>query len=269
LVVVREVLCKSIIGRCGIAGIDYSINPYMGCQHGCAYCYARFMLKYRGLGEEWGEFVDVKVNAPQVLSRQLPKLGRGLVWVSSVTDPYQAIEEKYGLTRQVLQGLLQHQFPITVLTKSKLVTRDVDLLKKFKECEVGMTIITLDETIRERFEPKASTIAERLDALKTLHEAGVRTYAFLGPLLPFISEETLDGLAGQLREVRVDRVLVDRLNLKGGNWQAIEATLKRHYPELLPSFKEALQPNSNYYDELKKKVANLLQEKGLEFAFCY
>lgn len=269
LVIVREVLCKSVIGKCGITGIDYSINSYTGCQHACAYCYARFMLKYRGRGERWGNFVDVKVNAPEILSKQLPRLRRGLVWVSSVTDPYQAVEEKYRLTEKVLRRLLAHQFPVTVLTKSNLVTRDIDLFLQFKECEVGMTIVTLDEAVRERFEPNSSTISERLKALKTLHEAGVRTYAFLGPLLPFISEETVDELADQLREVHVDRILVDRLNIKGGNWKTIEDALRRHYPELLPRFREVLFSQNKYYSELKKKVANILERRGLEFSFCY
>ncbi len=268
LVTVREVVCKSIVSRCGIAGIDYSINPYTGCQHACAYCYARFMLRYREQSERWGEFVDVKVNAPEILSKQLPKLRRGLIWVSSVTDPYQILEEKYELTRKLLQELLAHQFPITILSKSKLVLRDLELFTQFRECEVGMTVITLDEDVRKRFEPGASTIAERLETLKRLNEAGVRTYAFLGPLLPLLSE-TIEELASQLREVGVGRVMVDRLNIKGGNWKTIAETVAQHYPELLPRFREALFSQSSYYDELKEKVAKALKKSGLSFSFCY
>jgi len=116
------------------------------------------MLRYHKPEERWGDFVDVKVNAPQILSKQLPKVRRGLIWISSVTDPYQSVEEEYKITQKILQKLLLYQFPITVLTKSKLVLRDIDIFRQFKKCEIGMTIIMLDETVRERFEPKASTI---------------------------------------------------------------------------------------------------------------
>jgi len=257
------------VGKKRVFNLETSTKTFIANGFVSHNCYARFMLKYHRREEKWGEFVDVKINAPQVLSRQLPGLRRGLTWLSSVTDPYQAVEEEYRLTRKTLQRLLPYQFPITVLTKSKLVTRDVDVFRQFKECEVGMTIITLDEIVRQRFEPNSSTIADRLNALKTLHESGIRTYAFIGPLLPFISEETIDELAAQLKEISVDRVLVDRLNIKGGNWQSIQETLRRHYPELIPSFSEVVYSENNYYSDLKKRVANILRKRGLEFSFCY
>ncbi len=227
------------------------------------------MLRYHKRGEEWGEFVDVKINAPQVLSKQISKVRRGLIWISSVTDPYQPVEEKYELTRKILQKLLPYLFPITVLTKSKLILRDIDILKRFKECEVGMTIITLDENVRERFEPNASSITERLDALKTLHEAGIRTYAFVGPFLPLISEKTIEDLANRLKELYISRVLIDRLNIKAGNWQTIIEAVKRYYPELIPKFENALHPQSSYYSGVKKTVSDILKEKKLEYSFCY
>lgn len=227
------------------------------------------MLKYHKHIERWGEFVDVKVNAPQVLSNQLPKIKMGTVWISSVTDPYQAVEEKYDLTRKILQKLLQYQFHITVLTKSKLVLRDINIFRHFKECEIGMTIITLDETVRERFEPNASKIFERLDTLRILHEVGVKTYVFIGPFLPYISEETINELANQIKEVGVDRVLIDRLNIKAGNWQTIQETLSMYYPELLLKFKDALNSQSTYYSKVKKDVSEIFDKKELEYSFCY
>jgi len=127
--IIREIKVKSILTRSGIPGYYYCINPYVGCAHGCKYCYATFMKRYTGHTETWGNFVDVKTNAPEVLQRQLKRAIRGKVIISSVTDAYQPIEAKYKLTRQCLEVLLQHQFPTDILTKSPLVLRDMDLIK--------------------------------------------------------------------------------------------------------------------------------------------
>jgi len=227
------------------------------------------MTKYHSHRERWGEFVDVKINLPQILSRELPRAERGIVLLSSVTDPYQPVEEKYELTRKTLQRLLAYNFPVSVLTKSALVARDADLLSKFPECEVGLTITTLDEGVREGFEPHASGIRERLDALKTLSSHGVKTYAFLGPLLPFLIEDTLDDLAAGLEDAGVSRVLVDRLNIKYGNWDTVKELLVRKYPQLLHKYEAVLFNRSSYFEDLKEKIAKVLQSRGLSFSFCY
>jgi len=269
MVVVREVVCKSILSRCGIQGMDYSINPYLGCQHACVYCYARFMLKYRGGDEDWGEFVDVRVNAPRVLARQLPKARVGSILVSSVTDPYQPLEGKYELTRKILAVLLRRDFPVSILTKSALVVRDVDLLRRFSGCEVGMTVTTVDEEVRRRFELNSSKVEEKLSALRALHDGGLRTYAFIGPVLPFLAEEGMESLIRSLSEVGVGRVLVDRLNIKYGNWRIIRATLERYYPELLPKYESVLFSPNDYFDRVKAKMASLFKREKMSFEFCY
>jgi DNA repair photolyase len=205
--IVREVQAKSILSRSGIEGISYTVNPYTGCAHACRYCYATFMKRYTGHTEPWGQFVDIKVNAPGILLRQIQRAPRGIVIMSSVTDPYQPIEATWGLTRSCLTVLSDHEFPVQILTKSPLVLRDIDLLKRFTDIEVGITITTENDRVRKVFEPKAPTIAERLHALKTLHEHGVSTYAFVGPLLPM--QPAL--LAESIRPY-VGRVLIDRMN---------------------------------------------------------
>ena len=128
--IIREIKAKSILTKSGIPGVDYCVNPYVGCSHGCRYCYATFMKRYTGHTEAWGSFVDVKIHAPEILQRQLKRASMGRVMISSVTDAYQPIESKYKLTRQCLEILLQSQFPVDILTKSPLVLRDIDLIKK-------------------------------------------------------------------------------------------------------------------------------------------
>lgn len=268
-VAVREVLCRSALSRSGIYGVDYSVNPYIGCQHACAYCYARFMARGIHRRDEWGSFVDVKVNALERLADELPRRPRGIVLVSSVTDPYQPLEERYGLTRGVLRLLGEHRFPTTVLTKSDLVLRDTDLLRGLENGEVGLTITTLEEEVRRVFEPRAAPVEARLEALRRLGEAGVQTFAFIGPMLPHLTERTLPGLLDRLRAAGVGRVLVDRLNLKAGNWASIRRALEENLPDLLPGFEEALFGPGGYYERLRQRVAEMCRTRGLNAEFCY
>jgi DNA repair photolyase len=227
------------------------------------------MVKYAGQGMEWGEFVNVKTNSPKVLESELRRAKRGLVLVSSVTDPYQPLEEKYELTRQILGILARYDFPVSILTKSHLVTRDVDVIKKFSKCEVGLTIVTLDERVREAFEPKAPQIKKRLEALWSLHESGIETYGFIGPMLPYLTEETLEDLLSRLAEVAVDRILVDRLNLKAGNWRTIRQTLATCYPQLIRLFERTLFTPNEYYEKLKLRILESCKQRNLKVDFCY
>ncbi len=227
------------------------------------------MLRYRPHAEKWGSFVDVKINAPEILRQQLGKKKPALVLLSSVTDPYQPIEEKYCLTRRCLQILLEADFPISILTKSALVCRDIDLFQRFTSCEVGITVTTLDERIRSVFEPGASTSGDRIEALQKLREAGLSTYAFLGPIIPILGEEKLENLVTELHRVNVNRVLVDRLNIKAGNWTTIEEAIIRNYPDYLYHVGRALSAGSDYYERLRERIISLLCEKGLQFSFCY
>ena len=207
--IVKEVQARSILNKSQI--FDYCVNPYTGCQVNCRYCYARlFMKRYSGHKEPWGEFVDVKINAPEVLGKQLRRAKKGTVWISSVCDPYQPLEAKYELTRRCLKELLEAQFPVNIQTKSKLVLRDLDLFKNFEDIEVGFTITTNEEKTAALFEPGAASVAERLKALEKLHTSGIRTFAFIGPLLPGKPEKLVADLSSL-----VDKVFIDRMNYLG------------------------------------------------------
>jgi DNA repair photolyase len=208
--IIREIAVKSILSKSKI--YEYVVNPYIGCQHACSYCYARFMKRFTGHREPWGEFVDVKVNAPDLLRQEIKRKKKGGVWVSGVCDPYQPLEAKYKITRKCLEILIGNNWPITVQTRSPLVTRDIDLLKAANDIEVGMTISTLDDRIRQLFEPHAPSIKSRIKALDELHRAGIRTFAMIAPLLP-----KAEGLVNEL-EGKVDYVLIDRLNYHYSDW---------------------------------------------------
>jgi DNA repair photolyase len=204
---IKENFARSILSKSGIPGIDYCLNPYTGCAHGCKYCYASFMKRFTGHLEAWGAFVDVKINAPEVLCRQLKRAPRGNVMISTVTDPYQPLEDQYKITRRCLEVLLEHQLPVSILTKSALVLRDLDLLKKFREIEVGVTVTTDDDKIRRAFEPNAPPIEARIRALKELSGNGIKTFVFIGPVLPMNPE----ALVGQIKPF-IQSALIDRMN---------------------------------------------------------
>src|SRR5512138_3464481 len=175
--IVRETQAKSILSASKI--YPYVINPYTGCQHNCSYCYARFMKRFTGHREPWGEFVDVKVNAPDLLKREITRKKPDRVWMSGVCDPYQPLEGKYKLTRQCLEILAQNGWPVTIQTRSPLVLRDLDIITQGKGFEAGMSITTADDHIRSLFEPAAPPIEARVRALDELHQAGVRTFAMI------------------------------------------------------------------------------------------
>ena len=208
--VVREVEAKSILSKSAIQ--DYALNAFVGCQHNCRYCYARFMKRFTGHAEPWGSFVDVKVNAPELLAREVLRKKRGRVWVSGVCDAYQELERKYQVTRRCLEILVDHGWPVTVQTKSPLVLRDLEILKRSAEAEVGFTVTTADERVRLIFEPGAPPIARRIEAMGALHAAGIATFVMVAPLLP-----GAEGLADLLRG-RVDRALIDRYNYHYADW---------------------------------------------------
>jgi DNA repair photolyase len=202
--IVREIPAKSVLSVSKV--YSYVINPYVGCQHACSYCYARFMKRFTGHREPWGEFVDVKINAPEILRSEIKRKQPGKVWISGVCDPYQPLEKKYKLTRQCLEILAQNRWPVVIQTRSPLVLRDMDIIKAVGDIEVGFSITTADDNIRKLFEPHAPPIEERIKALGELHRAGIRTYAMIAPMLPG-SENLVELLNG-----KIDYLLVDKMN---------------------------------------------------------
>jgi len=208
--IVKEVHAKSILSASKV--YPYVVNPYTGCQHACSYCYARFMKRVTGHKEPWGDFVDVKINAAELLQVEINKKKKARVWVSGVCDPYQPLEAQYKLTRQCLEILAQNNWPVTVQTRSPLVIRDIDIIKVAQDFEVGFSVTTADDQVRKLFEPHAPPIDARLQALDQLHQAGVRTFAMIAPILP-----GAEGL-GELLNGKIDYLLIDRMNYHYADW---------------------------------------------------
>ena len=241
--VVREINARSILVKSKV--FDYVVNPYIGCQHSCVYCYARFMRRFTGHKEPWGEFVDVKINAPALLKHEIDKRLPGRVWVSGVCDPYQPLESKYELTRKCMETLVEYGWPITVQTKSPFVLRDIALLKGSDKIEVGLSVTTADDEIRKSFEPNAPSIKERLKALEELHLAGIRAFAMIAPMLPG-ADELAEQLSG-----KVNYVLIDRMNYHYGDW-----VYRKHHLEDAISY--------DFFHSKGKELASAFAVQGVE-----
>ncbi len=250
--ITKEVISSSILSKSNLPEADFVINPYIGCAHGCIYCYSRFMKRFTGHREPWGEFVDIKTNAGSLAQNEIGKAEEKTVLLSSVTDPYQPLERKYRLTRQILEEAVAHQTSISILTKSDLVLRDLDLLKQLDNCEVGISISTTDDSIRKIFEPRANSTQQRLKALKEIKRAGIKTYAFVGPILPELTD--LEVLFQRLKDVNVDLVMVENLNLRGSIWSSVKTVIQENFPSLLPVYEKAKQNPQKYWEPVKEKV---------------
>jgi DNA repair photolyase len=252
--------CKSALSESRLPGYDYALNPYKGCSHGCRYCYVPNLLDItRG---EWGSFIEIKRNMPKVLSSELRKKKRGIVGLSTMTDPYQPPEEEYNVTRYCLEQLMRSDFPVSILTKSDMVTRDLDLLSRFSEKEVGITITTSDDSERAMLEPGASSIESRIRTLETCNRKGISTFAFLGPLYPTMRKEGLDGLLEEIKNSGTVRIMADRLNQRPGVWSAVYNALDK---ERAVIWKDRLFGRHRLYDDVFDHLKEACMEKGLEF----
>jgi len=263
---IREIKAKSIISKSNLPGADYVINPYTGCIHSCLYCYARFMKRFTEHTEPWGKFIDAKINGPDLIPENTSKYKGKTIFMSSVTDPYNPLEGKYRLTRRILEKLIPLQPELGILTKSNLVLRDVDLLVKFKSCDVGITITTTNDTLRREIEPSTSSIQKRIEALQKLKEAGIETYVFIGPILPFFTD---------WKEIILETkkfsgsYLFENLNIKGTVWGCIRRWLTDKHQNLLPEYERIYFTKSGYWDNVEKDIEEFCREQKLEFEIYF
>jgi DNA repair photolyase len=219
-----KVKSKSIFTRTKLSGAKWVINPYVGCGHGCLYCYARFISRWRpGNYGKWGSWVEAKINAPELVEN---KYVDGWVFMSSICDAYQPIEKELKLTRKILENM-DKRIKLAILTKSDLVLRDIDLLKQFKDIEIGFTINSFSGKAKKLFEPDAPSNHKRIKALKTLKEKGFKTYAFVSPMIPGLID--LKDVISKTKK-HSDYYWFEFLNLRGAGKQFTQV-LKKEFPK--------------------------------------
>jgi len=255
--IVKEIEVKSVLTKSNLPVSDYSVNPYAGCAHACKYCYASFMKRFSNHPEPWGEFVDVK-HWPEIKN---PKRYAGKeLFIGSVTDPYQPLEETWGRTRALLGQLQGSGCKISIATKSDLILRDLDLIKTFPEARVSWSINTLDEAFREDMD-EAVSIERRLAAMKAFHDAGVRTTCFISPIFPAITD-----VPAIIRKAKnqCNLVWLENLNLRGGYKKVILDYIREKRPALLPLYEEIYQRSDrNYWAALDKEIREFAANEKL------
>jgi DNA repair photolyase len=264
-IVVRETVCKTILNRTTLGG--YSLNCYTGCQHACAYCYARFMQRFHPHAEAWGRFADVKINAVEVLKRQLRRAAPGEVFVSSACDGWQPIESQYRLTRRCCQLLLEHGFEVHVLTKSALVLNDLDVLAG-RKVRIGVTLTTLDERLRRLWEPGAAPVEARCRVIQEARRAGLETSIMLAPLLPYLSDDdaSLGAMLQRAGDLGVDVIWVDALNPRPRVWPAVAELLREQFPGLAGRYRQMLfeaAGRQQYLADLKQRIDRAAARRSL------
>lgn len=254
---IRHVSAKSILTASKLPGCDFAANPYVGCPHACRYCYAVYMKRFTDHPEPWGTFLDVK-EAPPLTH---PEKYRGkTVFLSSVTDAYNPYEAEFRKTRELLEQLVDLGVSLHVTTKSNLVLRDLDLLKQFESVQVAFSINTLDETFRRDMD-RASTIAERIEAMQILHDNGIPTITFISPIFPVLTrvfdiiEATHDSC---------DEIWLENLNLRACNRGVILGYIHQRHPQLSRLYDDIyLRKNHAYWHELSRSVEAYAVEHGI------
>lgn len=257
--IVRLVEGKSILTKSNLPAADYSANPYTGCAHACKYCYASFMKRFSDHPEPWGGFVDVK-HWPEIKN---PRRYAGKeVFIGSVTDPYQPLEETWGRTRALLEQLKGSGCKISISTKSDLILRDLDIIKTFPNARVAWSVNTLDEAFRADMDQGAS-IARRLAAMKAFHDAGVETVCFISPIFPGITD-----VPGIIRRVKgqCGFIWLENLNLRGSYKKVILNYIGEKRPDLLPLYEAIyLRRDRSCWAALDEEIRAFTAEEGLPY----
>ena len=255
---VKEIIARGYINPSKLPGYDYVINPYVGCPHRCMYCYAEFMKRFSNHEEPWGTFTDVKIRSHA--TRPVPLQGTS-VFLSSVTDCYNPLEEKYCITRKLLEQLRYSGAKITVLTKSALVLRDIDILKTMPDITVGFSMNTDCDSFRREIEPEASSVLERLHALKTLKENGIKTWVHISPMFPVLTD--WKGLIEMIMPY-ADSLSFENLKLRAANLPRVLLYITQRHPQLKPLYQQIYQQNDmTYWRTLRKEILAFCNEYNL------
>ena len=236
----REEPCKVALNRVRGMGFEWSLNPYMGCAHRCAFCYVRAFERRaeRPADERYGRSIRIKVNVAQVLRSELarPSWKREQVVIGAATDPYQPCEGKYRLTRGCLTALGDARNPFGIITRGPMVARDIDVLQHASmrgKVSVQFSVPTLDHDVWQATEPGTAPPRQRLRALRMLIDAGIDAGVGMAPILPGVSDrpEQLEAVIRAARDAGATRVWAHLLYLQPGTREHFLETLERHWPD--------------------------------------
>ncbi len=271
---IKEIQAKSIIGHTSVPSADYVINAYTGCQFGCMYCFATFMGRFVGeSNQNWGKYVYVKANAVELMQKDIRRLMKKdphpRVILSTVTDPYQGVESKYRLTRGILQTFANHDYHgrVSVLTKSPMILKDLDVLKKINNLEVGLSITTFDDSLSRFLEVRAPLARARIKTLKSLNDAGIQTYVFIGPVVPHLKlkPQLLNQLFEAIAETGTRNAKIEYLNLPSYVKSRLNKVLKKEPEEVQEIY--ARSQTKKYREEMEPVIRKLLKKHNFNLKY--
>ena len=226
---------------------NYTLDSYSNCEFGCVYCDSSF-----------DKTIYVKINAPEILEKDLKEQKKGRIIVGSVHDPYQNAEKKYMITRKILEKLSKYDFPCHILTKSDLVLRDIDVLKKIKDCFVTVSLISINNDISNIFEKNVPEPTKRLKIVEKLNNENIKSGVALIPFLPLLSENSLEELLKSLKNYNAQYFLFKHLELKGDQKQYFLKILNENYPALVEKYKtlykDSYKPSEIYIKDLSYRI---------------
>ena len=255
---------KDYLTKTKLTTLDYVINPYVGCPNKCLYCYAAYMSSFSKHKEEWGEFIDVKQTRKKINTF---KIKEKKVMISTVTDPYNAYEEKYSITRMIMEQLIKSEAYLSIVTKSKLVLRDVDLFKKMKHIEIALSISMLDENLKKKLEPYSSTIEERLETLKILKQNGIKSVVFISPIIPQITD--FKKIIEKTKEY-ADEYWFDKLSLRSSFKTKMFKFIYDEYPIYKSLYNDIyIKKNPQYFEEMAKEIEEYCTKNNIIYKNFY
>ncbi len=251
---------RPILESCDLKDRDYQIDPYIGCEHYCYYCYA-----LEGAETDWSEEILVHEDLVDRLSAELDGIPPQPIYMGYHTDPYQPCEAEYGQTRKVLELLAEKGFSASILTKSDLVVRDMDVLKEMKDAVVSVSVAFNDNETRKRFEANTMDTERRVEALRLCREAGIETGSLLCPVIPYITDTM------QLIDLLVphaDRIWIYGLSImdrSGRSWPNVQEILKSHFPDLLGRVEPVIFSREHlFWTKLREELVVLEEKRGLD-----
>ncbi len=242
---------RKIIEPCELEDFAYQIDPYIGCEHRCHYCYIQNRF-------DWKDEIRVYENVKEKLSEELASIGPQKIYMGMNTDPYQPLEENCKQTRKVLEVLNERGFSVSILTKSNLVLRDIDILKKMSGSSIGISIAFQNDVDRKLFEANTMSNEDRIEAVKKLKKEGIETYALICPVMPFITDVEI--LIDEVHPF-VDSIWINPLSIRSvedKNWKKTRPILENHFPEILEKFEEIIfSIDHTYWKELRQHLKNI------------
>ena len=257
--IIKEIKVNRYIAKSKIKGIDFVINPYVGCPNACIYCNASFLKQLSGHTEKWGTFLDIKYTNYKLKKRSIQNK---TYLLSSSTDCYNLYEEKYEITKKILEELVKFDFHLRIETKNKLILRDIDLLKQFQDVKVIISLNTLEDSFRKKIEQN-STIKERLDTLKTLHQEGIYTILNICPIFPYLTN--YQEIIKETKEY-IQEYSFNFLTLSKESKREVLKFIKENYEEYYYEYAQIyLFDKDSYFLTLKQEIEKFCKKEKIKY----